>query len=484
MIAEEIAKAKQAKQKRLLTGLILVVILAVVAIGLLYGFSNFKLISQQENAEDESQVTPEKAKPSKAETEQQNVNNAELRQAYLEAFAHFENNLKPQLANIDIANWDPPLADKLALQQEKAISAFGAGQYANAKNAIDTLITTAEKTITDSQSAFEQAMQQAQSAYENNDYPNARLAIDTALLLDSSSEQAPTLASQIELIPQIADLNEAIRVAKIENNAAKELKLIQQLLAIAPEREAMQQRANILRTQLANAQFNQHISHAYRAIDNRQAAEAKKALALAQKVYPSRSEVADAKNKVASLESQLRFETHSEKALVAEKADDWITAKQQLELALKEKPADKTLSNKLADADRIVSLMKTFKRLLATPYRLANKQVKTEADISLIQSQSYTSKSPSLANMTRQLESTIKAVNTPVNVTVLSDGNTNISVRGVGIVGTTTSKMIELKPGPYTFEGKRKGYKSKLVEIMIPIDKPTYQLRVVADERI
>lgn len=484
MIAEEIAKAKQAKQKRLLTGLFLIVILTIVAIGLLYGFNNFKVISQQENVENESQVTPEKTEPNKTEAEQQNVNNAELRQAYLEAFAHFENSLKPQLENIDIASWDPPLADTLALQQQDAISAFGAGQYANAKHAIDTLISTAEKTITDGRSAFEQAMQQAQSAYEKDDYPSARLAIDTALLLDRASKQASALASQIELIPQIAALTEAIRVAKVENNAAKELKLIEQLLTIAPEREAMQQRANTLRTQLANAQFNQHISHAYRAIDNRQAAEAKKALALAQKVYPSRSEVADAKNKLASLEAQLRFETHSKKALMAEKADDWITAKQQLELALKEKPADKTISNKLADADRIVSLMQTFKRLLATPHRLTNKQVKTEADISLIQSQSYTSKSPSLANMKRQLESTINAVNTPVNVTVLSDGNTNVSVRGVGIVGTTTSKVIELKPGPYTFEGKRKGYKSKLVEVMIPIDKTTYQLRVVADERI
>ena len=86
--------------------------------------------------------------------------------------------------------------------------------------------------------------------------------------------------------------------------------------------------------------------------------------------------------------------------------------------------------------------------------------------------------------MRAQLESTLRAVNTPVEVTVLSDGNTFVSVRGIGNVGTTTSKVIELKPGPYTFEGKRQGYKSKLVEVMIPLHSNFYQLRVVADERL
>lgn len=480
MIAEEIARAKQTKRKRLFTGLIIVIVLGLLATALLYVVSNMTLVSP----DDDSQPTGDNTSAMSAETGQKQGNEAELRQAYLEAYAYFENTLKPQLSTIDIVNWDNALSDTLKRQKKEALSAFSAGQYPNAKAAMDDLIATAEKAITDSKSAFEEAMQQAQSAYQNDDYDRARLAIDNAQMLDNSSQQAQALASQIERIPQITDLKEAIRVAKVENNASKELSLINQLLDIAPDRTAMQERADTLRSQLAETQFSRLINQAYRAIENRQATEAKKALSAAEKMYPSRSAVTDIKKQLAALESQLRFETHRENALAAEKSDDWGTAKQQLELALKEKPADKMISDKFADAERIVSLSQTLKRLLATPYRLANPQNKTAADIALIQSQSYTQKSPTLAKMRAQLESTLRAVNTPVEVTVLSDGNTFVSVRGVGNVGTTTSKVIELKPGPYTFEGKRQGYKSKLVEVMIPLDSNFYQLRVVADERL
>lgn len=477
MIAEEIARAKQTKQKRLFTGLIIVIVLALLATALLYAVTNLTVVSQDDASQPTAESTP-------AETVQTQGNEAELRQAYLEAFAYFENTLKPELAIIDIVNWDNALANTLERQEKDALSAFSAGQYAKANEAINGLITTAEKALTDSESAFDEAMQQAQSAYQNDDYDSARLAIDTAQMLDNRSQQAQDLASQIERIPQINELKEAIRVARVENNASKELNLIEQLLDIAPDRRTMQQRADTLRNQLAETQFSRLISQAYRAIEKRQTAEAKKALTAAEKINPTRAAVTDVKNQLATLESQLRFETHSAKALTAEKADDWNTAKQHLELALKEKPADKKISDKLADAERIVSLLATLKRLQANPYRLAKQQTKTEADIALIQSQPFTQKSPTLTKTRAQLESTIRAVNTPIQVTVLSDGNTFVSVRGVGNVGTTTSKVIELKPGPYTFEGKRQGYKSKLVEVMIPLDVNTYQLRVVADERL
>jgi uncharacterized protein YnzC (UPF0291/DUF896 family) len=480
MIAEEIARARQTKQKRLLTGLIVVIALALLAAILLYVVSNLSLVHQHDDAQPTAERTPNLA----TETTQTPGNEAALRQAYLEAFAFFENTLKPQLETIDIVDWDSALADSLKQQEKAALSAFAAGNYANAIKAMDGLTATAEKAITDSKSAYEQAMQEAQAAYQDDDYERARLAIDRAQMLDNSAKQARELAAQIERIPQINELKESIRVAKVENNASKELQLIEQLLKLDADRPVMQERAATLRSQQAETQFSQRIQQAYRAIENREPAQARQALVAAEKMYPARAAVSDVKKQLASLESQLRFETHTARALAAEKADDWNTAKQQLELAIKEKPADKAISDKLADAERIVSLSETLKRLQAAPFRLAKQQAKTEANIALIQAEAFTQKSPSLAKMRAQLESTIRAVNTPVKVTVLSDDNTFVSVRGVGNVGTTSSKVIELKPGPYTFEGKRKGYKSKLVEVMIPIDVSTYQLRVVADERI
>jgi len=75
-------------------------------------------------------------------------------------------------------------------------------------------------------------------------------------------------------------------------------------------------------------------------------------------------------------------------------------------------------------------------------------------------------------------------MNKKVSVEIISDNQTNIIVRGVGVVGITQSKTIQLTPGRYKFEGKREGYKSKLIDVLISYDKTSYRLNVICDEPI
>ena len=78
----------------------------------------------------------------------------------------------------------------------------------------------------------------------------------------------------------------------------------------------------------------------------------------------------------------------------------------------------------------------------------------------------------------------IARINQPVPVTVISDNKTYVSVRSVGKVGAVFQKIIELKPGRYTFEGTRRGFKSVLVETFITYDQNDFSVRVICDEPI
>jgi len=478
MINEEIRRAKQAKQQRLLIGVIIVLSLILVTGLVLFSLNNVRFNStpSTEETPSETQTAPQKIEEPKNEEDI-----AALRQAYLDAFSLYENTLKPQLEKIDIDSWDKTLAETIKNQEKTAVDTFGTGQYAKAKQAIDTLTQTAEKTLADSEAAFEKAMQEAQKAYDNYDYQTARLAIDNALI---HKADAQALAKKIENIPQIVELNEAIRVAKNENNPNKELSLIEELLKIEPDREEMKQRAQVLRTQLAESRFNQAISQAYQAIEQQQVEKARQALSQAEKIYPSRPENKEVRAALAQLESQLRFNQHIAAADKAQKADNWEVTKQELSAALKERPANKDLIDRLNQAKRIVEIAQNIEGLLQNPYRLSNPAIKASADINVIQAESFSQMSPSLAQSAQLLKSTINAVNTPVNVNVISDGKTFVSVRGVGKVGETTGKTIQLKPGTYSFEGKREGYRSKLIEVQIPLNRSDYQVTVIADERI
>jgi len=92
--------------------------------------------------------------------------------------------------------------------------------------------------------------------------------------------------------------------------------------------------------------------------------------------------------------------------------------------------------------------------------------------------------SPSLTQKANVLSLLVEKMSKKIPVEVISDNQTNILVRGLGVVGVTQSKTIQLTPGRYSFEGKRKGYKSKLLDVLISYDDTSHQVNIICDEPI
>ena len=67
---------------------------------------------------------------------------------------------------------------------------------------------------------------------------------------------------------------------------------------------------------------------------------------------------------------------------------------------------------------------------------------------------------------------------------VRSDNHTHISVRGVGEVGVVEKKSIRLKPGVYTFEGKRSGFRSRLLNVEIGLYQTSVDVELICNEQI
>ncbi len=478
MINDKIAAAKQAKRLHIFQALLFVLLLSLLGLGILYWASQPK--SPDTTSEEVVSDPVVNEIPEAAPT----VDDSELRQAYLEAYARFENELRPQLDKIDLPAWDKPLSEKLDNIEKQAVQQFAASNYAKAYNSITQLVTLAEETIANSQSQFADAMQAAQSAFDDNDYPNAKQAIDKALMLDASSEAAKKLAERVAQLPEITDLLAQIKTANAENNRQRERDLINQLLKLVPEREALKQRAQQLTTAINNDNFQQQIQQAFQALENANLTAAKTSLDKARQLYPDRPEVRELNQAIeqAALNQQLRQLQTA--ATSAESADDWIAVQKYRQQIQSLQPADKANAEQLAVASKIVSLQQQIDAALASPYRLANQSVAEDAKALLAQASKYQNQSATLAAKHQRLAEVLAAANQPVSVKINSDNQTFISVRGVGNVGVIDTKTIQLKPGNYTFEGKRTGYKSKLIEVEVPLDEPSVSVTLICDEAI
>ncbi|HAO23539.1 MAG TPA: hypothetical protein DCQ49_00205, partial [Methylophaga sp.] len=182
-----------------------------------------------------------------------------------------------------------------------------------------------------------------------------------------------------EQLPEIASLVDQINVAKVENDLQTELTLINQLLTLTPEREALKQRAQTLQSTLDNQKFQSFIAQSYTAIENGRIDAAKTALNQARNIHPNRAEISDVNSAILQYEKNQRVQNALSNARQAETKDDWQTVKTNLEQVIKETPNNQTATDKLAMANAILSLNNKIDDYLKTPYRLSNGQLSEQA---------------------------------------------------------------------------------------------------------
>ena len=168
----------------------------------------------------------------------------------------------------------------------------------------------------------------------------------------------------------------------------------------------------------------------------------------------------------------------------AVRQDDWEQVKLNFTRAAKDAPEDQKVVEGLRRANHILSLQARLEQFLKAPYRLAHTAVLNEAQQTLVAANAASGDSFTIKRQATQLGELITQINRVIPVTIISDNQTYVLVRGVGKVGVVTKKIIQLKPGNYTFEGTRKGFKSKLLHLLIPYDQNQFSVRVICDESI
>ena len=219
------------------------------------------------------------------------------------------------------------------------------------------------------------------------------------------------------------------------------------------------------------------------AVARRDLVAATRSLRRAREIHPAREEVALLHSDVRRLARQVALEKHLRAARAAAAADDWTRARRHFREAVAVDAAAEAVDGEKLAA-RVVAAHDEIASYLARPRRLSSQNVAALAEAALRTTHDLHSASPSLARQADMLERLIADYATPVPVLVRSDKRTEILVRGVGRIGKTDERVVELKPGAYTFEGKRPGYRSKLIRIEVAPGQRPPEVTLICDERV
>ena len=408
----------------------------------------------------------------------------EERESFKTALARFEQEFFPQVMDASFSTWSPTARQDILKGRDAAVSDFGKGSYTTALEKISEITNLAVSELRARDNAFNVALTMAHTALEVDDRSSAESSIDEALRLKPESVEAGNLKEKIERLAKTLPLIEAAAVARVENDLEKEERFLKSALALDPSRVGLKNRLEVVSTEIRESEFGSLIDAGMSAVGRRDIQEARRNLKLAKTIFKVRRELDVLSDRTERLDRELRIEKLLERAHAAAEEDSWVDAEQIFRKASEISSSNKIASKGRALAHKINSSDRQVSEYIRAPHRLATPKVAQSARVAIEAAQTVDSKSPKLSAKIDQLLILIAAYSTEVPVRVVSDGNTEIAVRGVGIVGKTSERTILLKPGEYTFEGTRPGFRSKLVAVSIPVGSKKIIVEILCDERI
>jgi len=427
-------------------------------------------------------AAPELQNPPLASAETPEV--SQLREAFKKNLAEFENSVEPHILSKSFASWDIDKQHQILGKKADAVTLFTAGDYERAQAELKEASQSSIEQITKLDAAFDEALSMATSSYEADDYNTASLGISDALRLKPQSGEAQELNERITRLPEMLKYIEKAAVARTENNLEMEGKYLKEAITADPSRKELSARLSVVEGEISEQRFAQFINNGFANVDQRNLGAAQRSLKNATSIFKDRSEAELLSTKVAALALDLEAEQLIDQARSATESDNWAAAEVLYQKAGKLQPNSKIVVDGYALSVKINTLNNQLAFHLQAPQRLSSINVAEMVRNLVAEAMIVSAKSPSLSEQAKKLLEHLDAYSVKVSVKVVSDGITNISVRGVGQVGLTNEKTIELRPGKYTFEGTRIGYRSKLIQVDILPGSENLIIEIYSDERI
>lgn len=406
------------------------------------------------------------------------------REAFKSALSAFDQDIRPAIETDGFTAWDNAASIEILAKRDEAMSAFSVGEYASALIKVGAAADQSKKKITAFEDAYNKAFQDADIAYQAEDVALAELNITEALRLKPDATAATELKTQIDRLPKVLSLIKESVTARIENDLQREAILLREIIDLDLTREEQKARLATVNATISESRFSSYISRGMAGVEQRDLKTAETNHRKAESLYKSRDAVKLLSSQVASLKLELGAEELVKKGIAASTSDDWEKAATYFIGARKVLPDNKEALDGHMLASKIINLQKLTAKHLANPERLSNESVVASVEVMLEEAKVFSDFSTSLKVRSQELAAFVIVYSTPVPVQVVSDGVTQVSVRGVGQVGQTTGRTINLKPGTYSFEGKRPGYISTLIKVEIAPGAAGITVEVICDEPI
>lgn len=319
--------------------------------------------------------------------------------------------------------------------------------------------------------ALQQQLVATTTALENLEQDAASTALTLATQIDPQAPELARLQPRVAQLPQLIALHQQAEQALAQNDLAGAVALLEQAVALDPDHAGSAAALAARRADHLAQQFNTAMSEGYSALDQQQFAAARKAFARAAKLKPGSAEAASAQAELTSAETAAKLATLKRQGHGHQQAERWQQAVSSYEQALAIDGTVAFARSGLEVARPRLALHRQLQQVLAEPHRLADIAVAQDSEALLAQARTAQPRGPVLQQQIEQLQALLERANTTVDVTLRSDGLTEVIVYKVARLGQFDQRQLTLRPGRYTAVGSRNGYRDVRVTFTVDPDQ-------------
>lgn len=299
-------------------------------------------------------------------------------------------------------------------------------------------------------------------------------------LSQTLAQMAPDSTNVIETVERVAAMPEvAMLIEKAsdlfsERELSSALEKIQEAIALDPAHKRLQALWAEYSAALNNEQFLAAMTRGFEALEANNFIGAKKAFNLAATLKPTDKSPAVALDQVKEKETLSKLNRLVQSAREFELSEAWDSAADAYRDALTLDPSLIQASEGLAVAEPMSKLFDRLQTIIDKSARLVDPSILSDAQATVAEATSNLkskSEMPKLDALLTRVQAVVQEASTPLPVTFLSDGATEVTIKRVAKLGTLTSRVVSLRPGQYQVLGSRDGFRDVLVTLNAGVNR-------------
>lgn len=331
---------------------------------------------------------------------------------------------------------------------------------------------------------FEATLKSARAAFDAGDYGDAIRLYDLAVAItpghreaEAGFARAKSLESVLELMAQGEQFEDDLELAaaKLAFEKALELDPQWELATVALQR---------VKIAIRDLSFEQRMTEGFDALFAGEFSSARAAFNAAKFLNPDSQQPVDG---LLQLDQEVRLadiRRLENDATGLDAAEQWEASAVVYENILKIDPDLEFAQNGLSIAKARAQLHARLATLIADPDTLSDQVNIQKATGLLLDVTKIQPLGPRLQDQKDELSRLLKRAATPLQVNLISDNLTSVSVFKVGKFGTFAEQQISLRPGLYVAVGSRAGYRDVRIEFRVAPEVEMQPIVVRCEEAI